>query len=88
MIAIAGGTVLLLGAAMIILPGPAILVIPAGLAILGLEFHWAKRWLEKVKEYGARAQPAVTQRTVPVPARKEAARDEWVRGALKSEQER
>jgi tellurite resistance protein TerC len=48
-IAIVGGTVLLIGFAMIVLPGPAIVVIPTGLAILGLEFAWARRWLRKVR---------------------------------------
>jgi uncharacterized protein (TIGR02611 family) len=40
-IGITGGIVLLAGVAMILLPGPAILVIPAGLAILATEFRWA-----------------------------------------------
>ena len=48
-ISVVGGTVLLLGFAMVVLPGPAIVVIPAGLAILGLEFAWARRWLRKVR---------------------------------------
>jgi uncharacterized protein (TIGR02611 family) len=48
-IAVVGGTVLLLGVAMIVLPGPAIVVIPTGLAILSLEFAWARRWLRKVR---------------------------------------
>jgi tellurite resistance protein TerC len=48
-IAVVGGTVLVLGFAMIVLPGPAIVVIPMGLAILGLEFAWARRWLRKVR---------------------------------------
>jgi hypothetical protein len=34
---------------MTVLPGPAILVIPAGLAILATEFIWAKKLLEKIK---------------------------------------
>ena len=34
---------------MILLPGPAVLVIPLGLSILGLEFAWALRWLRQVK---------------------------------------
>ena len=34
---------LVIGIAMIVLPGPAIIVIPAGLAILGTEFLWAQR---------------------------------------------
>jgi tellurite resistance protein TerC len=44
-ILIMGMTVLLIGVAMIILPGPAIVVIPVGLAILATEFAWARRWL-------------------------------------------
>jgi tellurite resistance protein TerC len=49
---VVGGTVLLLGIALIVLPGPAFIVIPAGLAILGLEFAWARRWLQKVRDTG------------------------------------
>ena len=48
-VAIIGGTVLLLGIALIVLPGPAFLVIPAGLAILATEFAWAKIWIDKVR---------------------------------------
>ena len=44
-----GMTVLLIGIALLVLPGPAFVVIPAGLAILGLEFEWARRWLRKAK---------------------------------------
>ena len=44
-----GGTVVLIGIALLVLPGPAIVVIPAGLAILATEFLWARRWLDKVK---------------------------------------
>jgi tellurite resistance protein TerC len=51
LISLVGGTVLLIGIAMIVLPGPAILVIPAGLAILAVEFAWARHWLAKVKTY-------------------------------------
>ncbi len=48
-IAIVGGSIVVVGILMIVLPGPAILVIPAGLAILGIEFAWARRWLRKLK---------------------------------------
>jgi len=34
---------------MIVLPGPAIIVIPVGLGILATEFIWAKRLLNKGK---------------------------------------
>lgn len=48
-VAITGGTLLLLGVAMIALPGPAIVVIPAALAILATEFLWARQALQKCK---------------------------------------
>jgi uncharacterized protein (TIGR02611 family) len=48
----AGFFVLLAGLAMLFLPGPAILVIPIGLAILSLEFVWAERLLDKALESG------------------------------------
>lgn len=47
---VVGMTVLLFGVALLVLPGPAILVIPAGLAILGLEFRWARRWMRRARE--------------------------------------
>ena len=46
---IIGMTVLLFGVALIVLPGPAFLVIPAGLAILGIEFEWARRRLRALR---------------------------------------
>lgn len=51
-ITVVGFTVLGVGIAMIVLPGPAIVVIPVGLGILGLEFAWARHWLNKIKERG------------------------------------
>ena len=50
-----GSSVLVIGAAMILLPGPAFIVIPLGLTILSIEFAWARRWL---KEMRARVQEA------------------------------
>ena len=49
-ISVAGGTVLIIGVVMIVTPGPAFIVIPAGLAILGVEYAWARYWLKRVKE--------------------------------------
>ncbi len=49
-ILVIGVSVLLIGAAMIFLPGPAIIVIPAGLAILATEFGWARILLSRLKE--------------------------------------
>jgi uncharacterized protein (TIGR02611 family) len=47
---VVGSTVLLLGIVMLVTPGPAFVVIPIGLAILSLEFAWARRLLCRVRE--------------------------------------
>ena len=49
-VVLVGFTVLLAGVVMIVTPGPAIIVIPVGLAILGIEFAWARLWLRHVRE--------------------------------------
>ena len=49
-IIVVGFTVLLLGVAMILLPGPAFIMIPLGLGILATEFVWARTLLNKFKE--------------------------------------
>jgi uncharacterized protein (TIGR02611 family) len=46
---VVGSTVLLIGIAMIVLPGPAVLVIPVGLSVLATELVWARRLLNKLK---------------------------------------
>ena len=48
-VAVIGGTIMLVGIAMVVLPGPAIVVIPLGLGVLGLEFAWARHWLRKLR---------------------------------------
>ena len=48
-VAVVGSTVLAVGVALIVLPGPAIIVIPIGLMILSAEFAWARLWLRKVR---------------------------------------
>lgn len=53
--AAAGFTVTLGGLIMLVTPGPALVVIPIGLAMLALEFAWAERLLERAVE---RAQVA------------------------------
>ena len=53
-VAFVGGIVVAVGIAMLVLPGPAVIVIPAGLAILATEFRWARRLLGQVRERAAR----------------------------------
>jgi uncharacterized protein (TIGR02611 family) len=40
-----GSTLTLVGIALLILPGPGVPLIIAGLALLGTQFAWARRWL-------------------------------------------
>jgi tellurite resistance protein TerC len=49
-IAVVGTSVLLLGIVMLVTPGPAVVVIPVGLAILAVEFVWARQWLKKLRQ--------------------------------------
>jgi len=49
-VGVVGATVLLIGIIMIVTPGPALVVIPVGLAILSIEFTWARLWLKRLRE--------------------------------------
>ena len=49
-VGVVGATVLLIGVVMIVTPGPALVVIPVGLAILSIEFTWARAWLKRLRE--------------------------------------
>jgi tellurite resistance protein TerC len=49
-VTLVGTTILILGVVMIVTPGPALVFIPVGLAILGLEFAWARSWLRRLRE--------------------------------------
>ena len=48
-IGVVGFTVLAIGLVMIVLPGPAFIVIPVALGILASEFVWAKKLIQKVR---------------------------------------
>lgn len=58
-----GFTLLLVGLVITLLPGPAIIVIPVGLAILATEFVWARRILEKIRQ-GAKSPLNRTSRNI------------------------
>ena len=45
-----GISIVLIGCILFFTPGPAIIVIPKGLAVLATEFIWAKKLLNKFKE--------------------------------------
>ena len=48
-VAIIGTFLILVGAALLVLPGPGIVVILAGVAVLSLEFEWAGRLVDRVR---------------------------------------
>jgi uncharacterized protein (TIGR02611 family) len=62
---VVGFTLLAAGLAMLVLPGPAFVIIPIGLALLSLEFAWAENLLDRAIEQGevAKRKAAGTTRT-------------------------
>lgn len=56
---VAGITIVIVGLAMTIFPGPAIIVLPVGMAMLAAEFAWAGRLLNVGIERGVDAKRAV-----------------------------
>ena len=61
-VTVVGGFVVLVGIAMLVLPGPGILVIIAGLAILATEYVWAERLLRMAKERAVQAKDKVIRK--------------------------
>lgn len=80
-VGIIGGIMTVAGLLLVPLPGPGWLVVFLGLAVLGTEFHWARRiagWLKKQLDrfwqwWRARRARKAAQRTAP--ARAETTRD-------------
>jgi tellurite resistance protein TerC len=64
-VAVVGGTVTLIGIALIVLPGPAFVIIPIGLSILATEFVWAKRFLQKARQMTTRLASKSRRHTQP-----------------------
>ncbi len=48
LVALSGGAIVALGLLLIVTPGPALLVIPAGLGVLALEFETPRRWRQQL----------------------------------------
>jgi tellurite resistance protein TerC len=61
---VVGMTVLLFGIALLVLPGPAFVVIPIGLAILATEYAWARRWLNTLKESAEKGAEKLNLRAI------------------------
>lgn len=50
LVGVIGGLILAIGIALIVLPGPAFIVIPAGLGILATEYYWARKLRDRFRE--------------------------------------
>jgi uncharacterized protein (TIGR02611 family) len=61
-VSIAGFAVLIAGVAMLVLPGPGIVLILVGLGILSSEYVWAQRLLRIAKEKAEQAKDTVLRR--------------------------
>ncbi|WP_105032268.1 PGPGW domain-containing protein [Arthrobacter ruber] len=48
-IEVVGWTLVVLGIAALVLPGPGLLMLAAGLAVLSQQYHWARRYLKPLK---------------------------------------
>lgn len=46
-----GGLFVFLGLVFILIPGPAIIFLPLGLALLSLEYDWAKSYLKRCQRW-------------------------------------
>ncbi len=44
------------GLALLVLPGPGILIVIAGLAVLGTEFAWARHLMDRAKDQAGKAK--------------------------------
>lgn len=62
LVGIIGGVVVLAGLLMMPLPGPGVLVVFAGLAILATEFEWCRRLLRRLKAASRRMIQKVRSR--------------------------
>ncbi|MHA7209718.1 PGPGW domain-containing protein [Arthrobacter sp. MDT1-65] len=63
---VVGWLLVLVGLAALVLPGPGLLALVAGLAVLAQQYEWARRWLKPVKEkaFAAAAQGVRTKRAI------------------------
>jgi tellurite resistance protein TerC len=69
---VAGFTLLLIGAVMLVTPGPGWLTIFLGLGLLAAEFVWARRLMDRIKRQGGRVRDVVFRFNKDVPAKEPA----------------
>lgn len=55
-VAVIGGTLLVVALVLLFVPGPGIAVLLLALAVLSAEFAWARRWLHRLKDHAEAAR--------------------------------
>jgi len=61
-VTVVGGVLLLAGGVMVVTPGPGLVVIILGLVVLGTEYAWARRALEKARDRAKRTADRIRRR--------------------------
>jgi uncharacterized protein (TIGR02611 family) len=68
-VAALGGTLIVVGVILLVLPGPGLVLIALGVAVLATEFAWAERILSRMKRTGSAAadgaRRAIARRRTP-----------------------
>lgn len=62
-VAVGGGTLLLIGVVLLFIPGPGTVFLISGFGLLATEFVWARRWLRIVRERAGQAAKQVRGQT-------------------------
>lgn len=70
-VATVGTTLIVVGAILLVLPGPGLVLIALGVAVLATEFAWAERVLHRMKSTGSAAADSakrmIAKRRTPPP---------------------
>ena len=67
-VAVVGGTLISVGVVLLVLPGPGLLLIAMGVAVLATEFAWAESTLNRMKQAGSAAVGKAKQVVARKPA--------------------
>lgn len=63
-VCVVGFTLLVFGVIMLVTPGPGLAAIAAGLAVLAIEFAWARAWLKRVRRKISEAGEQIRGRSI------------------------
>ena len=74
---VAGAVLLLVGAAMLVLPGPGLLVIVTGLSLLAVDYAWARRLRARATERLAATGQTIRRAVTAHRSRRRDADQEW-----------